>query len=170
MVINGASNHKIDYVAQVQDIPILKDIKSQNWLKSYGHFAKWVNVAHWWSCVGKNLQSTGRGYPVQFAPICLLRYSPSKYLNSQKGRNGHKESLKNWSFRKVANLAILAIFWSLKVCICFMCRKKVCMAPFHVRSEVCKFSPHKDGYNADFSLHIERSHADFAPHMERRHS
>ena len=30
-----------------------------HWFKSYGDFNKDVDVAHWWRCIGKGLQSMG---------------------------------------------------------------------------------------------------------------
>ena len=48
--------------------------------------------------------------------------------------------------------------------------RKVCIAPFPVRSKVDKFTPHMDGSNADFAPHMEGSHADFAVHMEGSHA
>ena len=66
-------------------------------------------------------------------------------------------------------MAILAIFWFLKLCIRSMCGYKVFTAPFYVRSKDCTFSPHLEGSNADFTPHMERSNEDFALHMEGRH-
>ena len=74
-------------------------------------------------------------------------------------------------------MAILAIFWSLKLCLRSICGAKSAWRPFHVRSKVCIqvrskfaiFAPHIEGSNADFANHMEGSHADFDPHMERRH-
>ena len=66
-------------------------------------------------------------------------------------------------------MAILAIFWSLKLCLLHV-RRNVCMGPFHVRSEFCIAPIHVQSKFADCSPHMKGSPKDFSLHMERRHS
>ena len=48
--------------------------KSHQWFKSYSHFTEGVNLAYWWSCIGKGL----RLQPAQQA--CLK----TKYENNNR--------------------------------------------------------------------------------------
>ena len=44
-----AFSHKTDYVAQIQGI-----LKSHRWFKSYSDLTEWVDIAYWWSCIGRD--------------------------------------------------------------------------------------------------------------------
>ena len=52
-VRNGASDHKVDYVAQVKDIISVEE--QQNYIISSKDIMILLNFAYWWSCIGKGL-------------------------------------------------------------------------------------------------------------------
>ena len=53
------------------------------------------------------------------------------------------------SFKNLTKNLNLAIFWSLKLCLCSMCGA----------NSVWKFAPHMEGSHADFALHMERRYS-----------
>ena len=77
MVKNGASSNKTKFTF-FRDYESLRASKSLFWLQSYGDFAKWVDFAYWWSCIGTGLrlqpaqQACLQDTPIRAEPI--LKY------------------------------------------------------------------------------------------------
>ena len=55
MVKDGAFSHKSTMLHYLGDSKSQRAFKLHYWFKSYGGFAEWVDLAYWWSCMGKGL-------------------------------------------------------------------------------------------------------------------
>ena len=118
--------------------------------------------------------------------VCGLKGNLLEYISIPKSGNiGHINSLNlgglNKLFKDLADILILAIWWSLKLCLRLLCGAKsvwvpsMCgiksaLLPSMYGAKTANFSPYMDGSNSDFAPHIEGIHADFAPYMERRYN